>query len=77
MKTLIVVDMQNDFISPLGSLTVPKGEELINPISDLMQDADRDWHRIVVTRDWHPSRHISFAKNHKDKEPYCIQPGTS
>ena len=46
MKTLIVVDMQNDFISPLGSLTVPKGEELINPLLDLMQDADRDWHRM-------------------------------
>lgn len=70
MKTLIVVDMQNDFVSPLGSLTVPKGEELIEPISKLMQDPDRDWHRIVVTRDWHPARHVSFAKNHKDKEPF-------
>lgn len=62
MKALLVIDLQNDFVS--GSLAVPHGEEIIEPIIKLMEDPGQEWDAIVVTRDWHPLTHISFAKNH-------------
>ena len=61
----IVVDMQNDFL-PGGSLAVPKGDEVIKPINEL---ADRFKH-VVMTQDWHPAGHISFASEHKGKKPF-------
>ena len=57
--------MQNDFL-PGGSLAVPKGDEVIKPINDL---ADRFTH-VVMTQDWHPEGHISFASSHKGKKPF-------
>lgn len=62
MKTLLVIDVQNDFITPDHSMYVPQGEEVVSPIVELMKDPQ--WHRVVVSRDWHPQNHISFAKNH-------------
>ena len=61
----IVVDVQNDFL-PGGSLAVPKGDEVIKPINEL---ADRFTH-VVMTQDWHPEGHISFASTHKGKKPF-------
>lgn len=56
---LIVVDVQNDFL-PGGSLAVPAGDEIIaviNQIAPLFAN-------VVVTQDWHPDSHISFASSH-------------
>jgi nicotinamidase/pyrazinamidase len=59
---LIVVDVQNDFC-PGGALAVPDGDAVIAPINAL---APRFAH-VVVTQDWHPPRHISFASTHEGK----------
>ncbi|CCF58961.1 hypothetical protein KAFR_0F03650 [Kazachstania africana CBS 2517] len=64
MKALLVIDVQNDFLPPNGSLAVADGDKIVHPIIKLMHDESQDWHRIVFTRDWHPKNHISFAKNH-------------
>jgi nicotinamidase/pyrazinamidase len=63
----IVVDVQYDFL-PGGSLAVPKGDEVIKPINEL---ADRFRH-VVMTQDWHPEGHISFASSHKGKKPFEV-----
>jgi nicotinamidase/pyrazinamidase len=62
---LLVIDVQNDFC-PGGALAVPCGDEVIAPIHRI---APRFQH-IVLTQDWHPSNHFSFAASHPGKEPY-------
>lgn len=62
---LLVVDVQNDFC-PTGSLPVPKGDEVVPIINDLIPK----FTHIVLTQDWHPADHISFAKNHTNKAPF-------
>lgn len=59
MNTLILVDIQNDFL-PGGALAVPGGDEVISAANLLMRDFDL----IVATQDWHPADHGSFASNH-------------
>lgn len=61
-----MIDVQNDFASKDGKLYVNKGEEIIDPIVELIEDktGKYKWDLIVLTRDWHPIDHISFAKNH-------------
>ncbi|EXJ87252.1 hypothetical protein A1O3_04211 [Capronia epimyces CBS 606.96] len=59
---LIVVDMQNDFCPPDGSLAVPGGREIVPLINELL--ASPMFEVKVSTQDWHPSDHISFAANH-------------
>jgi len=58
-SALIVVDMQNDFIS--GSLQVPDGESVIGTINSLI--ALPGWNTVVFTMDYHPQNHFSFAEN--------------
>lgn len=65
---LVIVDLQNDFM-PSGALPVTGGDEIIAPINDLARkfhDLDRV---IVMTQDWHPAEHRSFASSHR-KKPY-------
>ena len=62
MKTLVIVDLQNDFING-GSLEVPGGESIIEPINDVIKNYDL----VLATKDWHPKDHMSFASNHKNK----------
>ena len=61
---LIVVDMQNDFL-PGGALAVPGSGEIITTINVL---ATRFAH-VVLTQDWHPPGHISFASSHPGRAP--------
>ena len=61
---LFVIDMQNDFM-PGGALPVKGANEIIDPICELA----RKFQHIVVTRDCHPSKHISFASAHPGKKP--------
>jgi len=60
---VIVVDVQNDFIS--GTLAVNESEGIVEKINTVRNKFDT----VVFTKDWHPSDHCSFAKNH-DKEPF-------
>jgi nicotinamidase/pyrazinamidase len=62
---LLVVDVQNDFC-PGGTLAVPSGEEVVAPINRL---ASRFRH-VILTQDWHPSGHRSFASSHPGKRPF-------
>ncbi len=62
---LIVVDVQNDFL-PGGALGVPKGDEVIDPINELIIHFED---RIVYTQDVHPAGHCSFASTH-DVDPF-------
>lgn len=58
---LIVVDMQNDFCPPNGSLAVEGARDLAPAINTLL---NLPFSVIVATQDWHPANHISFASNH-------------
>jgi len=62
---LIVVDVQNDFC-PGGALAVPKGDEVLPVINRL---AARFEH-VVLTQDWHPRGHASFASSHSGRRPF-------
>jgi nicotinamidase/pyrazinamidase len=62
---LVVVDIQIDFC-PGGSLSVPRGDEVVPVINRL---AERFPH-VVLTQDWHPPDHLSFASAHPGKKPY-------
>ena len=65
---LIVVDVQNDFL-PGGSLAVPGGDAVIAPINALAQAFDQASAHVVLTQDWHPVGHISFASTHPGRAP--------
>jgi nicotinamidase/pyrazinamidase len=64
---LLVVDVQNDFC-PNGNLPVPHGDEVVPTINRL---AGRFRH-VVLTQDWHPPGHHSFASSHSGKRPFDI-----
>jgi nicotinamidase/pyrazinamidase len=63
-KTLIVVDIQNDFV-PGGALAVPDGDAVVPVANRLMPQYDL----VVATQDWHPADHQSFASQHPGKQP--------
>jgi len=65
MKALMLIDIQNDFV-PGGSLEDPGGDEIIPVVNNLQEKFDL----VVATQDWHPQNHMSFASNHKGKEPF-------
>jgi nicotinamidase/pyrazinamidase len=62
---LLVVDIQNDFC-PDGALAVPRGDEVVRPINRLA----RRFRHVVLTQDWHPPGHHSFASAYPGKQPY-------
>ncbi|KEG19233.1 bifunctional nicotinamidase/pyrazinamidase [Bartonella bacilliformis] len=64
-KALIVVDVQNDFL-PGGTLAVLQGNTILPTINDLITRFDH----VILTQDWHPKGHLSFASSHPDKSPY-------
>ena len=64
---LIVVDVQNDFL-PGGALPVPQGDAVIAPINRLIRVAST----VVLTADWHPAEHQSFAASHPDRHPFDV-----
>lgn len=66
-KALIVIDMQLDFC-PGGRLAVAGGDEIVAQINDLMPDYDA----VVLTQDWHPQDHASFADNHPGAQPFAL-----
>jgi nicotinamidase/pyrazinamidase len=62
---LLVVDVQNDFM-PQGALAVPKGDAIV----PLVNRIAADFAVVVLTQDWHPAGHASFASSHPGKKPY-------
>ncbi len=64
---LIVIDVQNDFC-PGGALAVPEGDIIVPGINALMDQADA----VVLTQDWHPAGHSSFASSHEGAVPYEV-----
>jgi nicotinamidase/pyrazinamidase len=62
---LIVVDVQNDFM-PGGALAVPKGDEVVAPINRM----GSRFRHVILTQDWHPKGHVSFASSHPGKKPF-------
>lgn len=67
MKTLVIIDVQNDFI-PGGSLAVSGGHEIIPVLNEIQVKFDL----IIATQDWHPAEHKSFATNHPGKNEFEI-----
>lgn len=67
MTALIVIDVQNDFC-PGGALAVPGGDEIVDGINALMDTAQA----VVLTQDWHPKGHSSFASSHEGRAPYDL-----
>ncbi len=62
---LVVVDVQNDFC-PGGRLAVPHGDEVVAPINRLAAK----FAHVVLTQDWHPAGHLSFASSHPGRQPF-------
>ena len=62
---LIVIDVQSDFC-PGGALAVAQGDAIIPQINALM----KDFQTVVLTQDWHPAHHSSFAENHAGAAPF-------
>jgi nicotinamidase/pyrazinamidase len=65
MKTLIIIDVQNDFM-PGGPLEVPRGNMIVPVINKVQSYFDL----VVATQDWHPKNHKSFASSHFGKKPF-------
>ena len=57
--------MQNDFC-PRGALAVPRGDEVVPIVNRLAEN----FRSVVLTQDWHPAGHLSFASTHPGRSPY-------
>jgi len=66
-SVLIVTDIQNDFL-PGGALAVADGDAII----PLVNDIARRFKNVVITQDWHPAHHISFASSHAGKSAFDV-----
>jgi outer membrane protein len=64
---LLVIDMQNDFC-PGGALAVSEGDAIVSRINSLSSKFEH----VILTQDWHPAGHISFATSHLGKGPYTL-----
>ncbi|WHQ36938.1 isochorismatase family protein [Spiroplasma sp. SV19] len=67
-KALIVVDYQNDFVDPKGSLYVPDAEKLHPHILTLIKTFQNNKDLVIATKDFHPDNHCSFAT----WPPHCL-----
>ena len=70
MKILIVVDPQNDFVHPDGALSIKGALNVIPTINSLLENNYFDYK--IITQDWHPENHVSFAKTH-GTEPFTMK----
>merc|ERR1712093_485302 len=64
---LIIVDLQEDFCPPNGTLAVDTGRAIIPTVNHLL---GLPFALKIATKDWHPADHISFASSHPDKKPF-------
>lgn len=66
-EALIVIDLQNDFCGG-GKLAVKGGEDIVPLVNTLIGEAEH----VVLTQDWHPAGHSSFASSYENRAPYDI-----
>ena len=66
-SVLIVTDIQNDFL-PGGALAVADGHAII----PLVNEIARKFRNVIMTQDWHPAGHISFASSHPGRSPFEV-----
>ncbi len=64
-QALIVIDVQNDFC-PGGALAVSGGDAIVPFVNRMIADAPH----VILTQDWHPAGHSSFASTHAGKNPF-------
>jgi nicotinamidase/pyrazinamidase len=64
-EALVVIDVQNDFC-PGGALAVTSGDQIVPGINALMDE----FRAVILTQDWHPANHSSFATSHPGRQPY-------
>ena len=64
-KALLVIDVQNDFC-PGGALAVDDGDAVVPVVNKMMGTFDH----VILTQDWHPAGHSSFASEHPGKSPF-------
>ena len=64
-SAFVIIDVQNDFC-PEGALAVADGDALVAPINAMMADFDH----VILTQDWHPNDHSSFASQHDGLDPF-------
>lgn len=67
IKALVIVDMQNDFVT--GTLPVPDSEQLVKPIVQLAGHFDE----VITTQDWHPKDHVSFVEQGGPFVEHCVK----
>ena len=67
MNALVVIDPQNDFC-PGGALAVSDGDSIMQPINEMMGASDF----VILTQDWHPEGHSSFASSHEGAAPFTL-----
>ena len=70
---LVVVDVQNDFADPKGSLYVQGGEKVVPRIDRLIEEARAAGSPVVYTQDWHPESTPHFAKDGGIWPVHCVQ----
>jgi len=64
-SAFVIIDVQNDFC-PEGALAVADGDAVLAPINAMMADFDH----VILTQDWHPNDHSSFASQHDGLDPF-------
>jgi nicotinamidase/pyrazinamidase len=62
---LLVIDVQNDFC-PSGALAVPQGDLVVPLINEIA----KQFETVVITQDWHPANHTSFAASHSGRQAF-------
>lgn len=72
VTALVVVDVQNDFADPAGSLHVPGGEEVVDAVNAEVQRAREAGAFIAYTQDWHPPSTPHFAKDGGTWPVHCV-----
>jgi len=65
VDVLLAIDLQNDFM-PGGALAVARGDEVVPLVNRLAQAFEH----VVLTQDWHPAQHVSFAASHPGRKPF-------
>ncbi|MEO5986549.1 MAG: isochorismatase family protein [Candidatus Limnocylindria bacterium] len=69
---LIVVDLQNDFADPLGSLAVEGGAAIVPRVTEVVRSAEAGGALVVATQDWHPASTPHFAKDGGIWPVHCV-----
>ena len=69
---LLIADIQKDFL-PGGALPVPKGDEIIPVLNEYAKIFSKAKAKIIASKDWHPSNHMSFTAQGGRWPPHCVQ----